>query len=374
MRCIVIGAGIIGTTVAWRLAQRGDAVTLLDRAVPGAGTSSTTFAWVNASGKDPCPRAYYELNSAGMAAHRRLAAEFGDAPWLVPTGALEWETSPAGLERLAARARRLADWDYNVRHLTRHEVERLEPDLLLGPDAQEVIFYPDEAHIFPSIYIACLLRAAGAHGTVLRANTDVVEIATTGGRASGVVTRSGERLDADAVICCCGRWTPDILRSVGADLPLISPAPAGSEAVGLLVRTAAVVADVRRVLLGPSGLAMRPDGGGHLLLHSDVYDRAVSADLEVSPATPTAIDLLWAARPLVRHMQQTPIDSAVIGIRPIPADGFSAVGRVASVDGLYVIVTHSGVTLAPILAELAASEVHGAVERLLEPFRPDRFL
>ncbi len=73
-------------------------------------------------------------------------------------------------------------------------------------------------------------------------------------------------------------------------------------------------------------------------------------------------------------MQQTPIDSAVIGIRPIPADGFSAVGRVASVDGLYVIVTHSGVTLAPILAELAASEVHGAVERLLEPFRPDRFL
>jgi len=61
------------------------------------------------------------------------------------------------------------------------------------------------------------------------------------------------------------------------------------------------------------------------------------------------------------------------GIRPIPNDGFSAVGWTPGFDGLYVVVTHSGVTLAPILAELAASEVHGSSEELLAPFRPDRF-
>lgn len=369
MRCIVIGAGIIGTTVALRLAQRGDVVTLLDRAAPGAGTTGTTFAWINASAKELRP--YFELNVAGMAAHERLSAEFEGAPWLGPTGGLEWETG-AGKQRLAARAAQLADWGYSVRHLSRREVERLEPDLLLGPDVQEAVFYPDEGFIFPSIYLACLLRAARERGAALRWGVEVTAIATVGGRVSGVVTRSGERLPADAVICCCGRWTSDILRSVGATLPLVSPATAGSEAVGLLVCTSAVVAEMRRVL-HPPGMALRPDGGGHLLVQSDARDREVTIDTPMAPPPPPAAALLDAARPLVRNMQFARIESATLGIRAIPVDGVSAVGRVPAVAGAYVLVTHSGVTLAPALADLAARELHGAEEPLLAPFRPDRF-
>ena len=371
MRCIVVGAGIIGTTVAWQLTQCGDAVTLLDRNVPGAGTTGTTFAWLNASTKEPRP--YFELNVAGMRAHRRLADELGEAPWLVSTGNLEWETSLAEQQMLAARAARLAEWGYRARHLTRREAERLEPDLLLPPDVEEMVFYPDEGFLFPHVYLACLLRASRANGAVLRLAEDVVEIGSDGGRVSGVVTRSGARLPADVVICCCGRWTPDIVRTVGASLPLVSPAPAGSEAVGLLVRTAAVVADVRRVV-HPPGLALRPDGGGHLLLHGDAYDREVSMDLPLSPPPQAAARLVEAVRPLVRHMQRTHLETAAVGIRPIPADGFSAVGWLPTVEGAYVVVTHSGVTLAPILAELAAREVHGTIETPLAPFRPDRLI
>src|SRR5579871_5215495 len=117
MTCIVIGAGMIGATVALRLAQQGAAVTLLDGQGPGMGTSGTSFAWVNASSKEP--HAYYALNAAGVAAHARLAAELADAPWLVPTGNLEWATSASGQEQLAARAGRLSEWACAVRHLTR---------------------------------------------------------------------------------------------------------------------------------------------------------------------------------------------------------------------------------------------------------------
>ena len=370
MRCIVVGAGIVGVTVAWRLAQRGGAVTLLDRALPGAGTTGTSFAWVNASSKEPRP--YFELNAAGMVAHARLAAEFGDAPWLVPTGNLEWDTTPDGRGQLVARASQLKEWGYDVRHLTRREVERLEPDLLMDQDVQEVVFYPDESFIFPSTYLACLVRAASERGCVLRFGEEVVEIMTTGGHASGVVIRSGAQLHADVVICCCGRWTSDVLRTVGVALPLVPLSPTGSEAVGLLVRSSAVTADVRRVI-HPPGLAIRPDGGGRLLLHGSAFDREVSADLPMSPPPSIATKLVGAVRPLVRYMQHASIESAAIGIRPIPVDGFSAVGRIPSIDGIYVIVTHSGVTLAPILAELAVSEIHGSVETALDPFRPDRF-
>jgi glycine/D-amino acid oxidase-like deaminating enzyme len=347
-------------------------VTLLDRALPGAGTTATTFAWLNASAPS-LHGPYHALHAAGMAAHARLAAELAPAPWYVPSGHLQWETSRAGALRLAERVRELQGWGYPARYLTRSEVARLEPDLLLGPDVEQVVFYPDEGFVFPSLYLAGVLRAAQGYGAVLRCHAEVAEILTAGGRAGGVVLCSGERLTADVVLCCAGRWTPDLLRCIDIDLPLVSWATAGSAAVGLLVRTAPVVADVRHVITA-GDLAMRPDGGGRLLLHSEATDRAVSMDTPTTPAPSAARALLETARPLVRNMQQTPVESAAVGIRPIPLDGLAVAGWAGRCEGVYVVVTHGGVILAPILAELAAGEVHGAIEPSLAPFRPDRFV
>jgi glycine/D-amino acid oxidase-like deaminating enzyme len=72
-------------------------------------------------------------------------------------------------------------------------------------------------------------------------------------------------------------------------------------------------------------------------------------------------------------MQHTSVEAASVGLRPLPVDGLTIAGWVPVVAGLYVIVTHSGVTLAPILAELAAREVEGALDPALAPFRPERF-
>src|ERR1700678_1556306 len=63
-RVLVIGAGIIGSSIAYHLARRGARVTLFDRTGPAAGTTRNSFAWLNSSGKSP--RTYYELNYAGM--------------------------------------------------------------------------------------------------------------------------------------------------------------------------------------------------------------------------------------------------------------------------------------------------------------------
>ena len=65
---------------------------------------------------------------------------------------------------------------------------------------------------------------------------------------------------------------------------------------------------------------------------------------------------------------------AVVGVRALTADLLPAVGWTYATSGVYVAVTHSGVTLAPVLGELIAAEVAGgADERLLRPFRPTRF-
>jgi len=92
IKTIVIGAGVMGASVAYRLAQAGAAVTVLEATRVGGGTSGISFAWTNAHNKPPKP--YHDLNVAGMKAHAALADEFGATPWWHGGGSLEWEAEP----------------------------------------------------------------------------------------------------------------------------------------------------------------------------------------------------------------------------------------------------------------------------------------
>src|SRR5713101_3692282 len=71
-RCAVVGAGVLGACVAARLAEAGIGVTLLERAQPGHAATRSSFAWLNAN--DKAPRAYHDLNHAGMRAWAGLSA------------------------------------------------------------------------------------------------------------------------------------------------------------------------------------------------------------------------------------------------------------------------------------------------------------
>ncbi|SRR6266516_3286941 len=372
MRCIVIGAGIIGACTALRLAQQGAQVTLVEANQPGGGTSGTSFAWVNASGKRP--RAYFELNVAGMRAHRRLVAEWQHAPWFVPTGNLTWKDAPDGHERLVKQTEELREWGYAVELLSPHQVVRdLEPDLLIERTVEAVAFYPDEGHVYPGLLLTYLLRAARSFGVELCSDAKVSDFQTRGNQVSGIVLASGSRIDADVIVCCCGHWTGAVLRYVGVDLPLVSPLAQDSPAVGLLVLSSGICVDIRRVVHAP-GVNIRPDGSSRLLLHSDELDRRVTLLTQLSPPPQAAEALLGRASKVVRNMERAHVESATLGIRPIPADGLPVVGWTPGVEGLYVIVTHSGVTLGPALAEMATREINGATEKMLAPFRPDRLL
>src|SRR2546429_6435951 len=109
MKAIVIGAGMVGANVAYRLAQAGASVTILDAGRPGGGTSGSSFAWLNAFSKTP--REYFDLNVASMHEHVALREEFGGAPWLTFVGNLVW-ADEAGRAALRANAERLNAWGY----------------------------------------------------------------------------------------------------------------------------------------------------------------------------------------------------------------------------------------------------------------------
>jgi glycine/D-amino acid oxidase-like deaminating enzyme len=117
------------------------------------------------------------------------------------------------------------------------------------------------------------------------------------------------------------------------------------------------------------GVLIRPAGGGRLLVSSNAFDLELTGELPGPGADDRLVTLLGSR---VRGAEQAGVEKTWICERAIPADLLPVVGR--ALDGLYVVATHSGVTLAPALAQLVASEVLEDSDRgELRPFRPGRF-
>ena len=255
LRCVVVGSGVVGVMVALRLAERGAGVTLVDASLPGSGTSGTTFAHVNASYAGYWD--YFELRAAGVAGYRRLRAELGSAPWLVDTGFLQVERSPQKHGELGRHADRLREAGYSVARLRPDGVRRLEPELVVPSDVEEIFFYPDEGYVEVQAMLAHLLRAAAPLGVGVRRNDRVVGFQVAGDRVRGVTLESGERIAADVVVCSCGRWTDAVLALAGVEVAVMAPDTPGSTAPGLIVVSSPVVGDLRRVVCA-DGMNVRP--------------------------------------------------------------------------------------------------------------------
>ena len=165
-RIVVIGAGVMGASVAYRLAMAGASVTVLEAGRIGGGTSTCSFAWTNSNDKKP--RAYHDLNVAGMKAHAALAEEFGATPWWHGGGNVEW-TAPEDRAALQAKVERLLAWGYAAEWITPRQLLELEPDIdpaQIG-DAP-IAYYPDDGWLDPVVYIAAMLGA----GAVARRDGD----------------------------------------------------------------------------------------------------------------------------------------------------------------------------------------------------------
>jgi D-hydroxyproline dehydrogenase subunit beta len=363
---VVIGAGVVGCSVAHRLAERGVQVTVVDAGDRREGASWRSFAWVNASSKRPF--AYFRLNHLGLQAHRRLGG-----PWWVPSGHLEWAADPVGEGELLAEAEELAGWGYGVEVLSPGEAAKREPALAVPARVEAVVAHPEEGYVLAPALVDGVRALSSSLGTTFVDGQTVRRVRTRNARVTGVELEDGTELEAERVICCAGRWTEELLAPLGARAPLVPADHPGSPALGLMLRTTPVGAAPSRVVhAGPVGV--RPDGEGRLLLHSTDVDRKLRPDTPAEVDQPLAGQILEQARQVVPALREASIESVKLGRRVLPEDGLSIVGWAPGVEGLYVVATHSGVTMAPALGELVAKEVAlGVAIEELEPFRPTRF-
>lgn len=366
-RIVVVGAGLYGAAVAAALSRRGARVSVVDIGAPGGGTSGRTFSWTNSCGKQP--RTYHDLNVAGMAAHRRLAAEVSGADWYHETGNLEWGADADARDELRRKVAGVRAYGYAACWLDRAATLRLEPDLNPAelPD-DGIAYFPHEGWLEPVRLVAHLLARAVTAGAEVIRGDGVTAVEVTGGGVRAVRLASGRRLAAHAVVNCAGPAAARVAELAGLTLPMRNTR-------GVLVYTAPVAVSVARVVHAPR-VHLRPDGGGRLLLHSFDGDGGVrvgdGGEIHVDPA---GVDRVVAAgRALYPGIGDTAVESVRVGERPIPGDGLPVLGRAAGLPNFHFAVSHSGATLCLHAGDLVAAEVlggdHGDV---LGPYRHDRF-
>ncbi len=353
-RVIVIGAGVMGASAAYRLAQAGADVTVLEATRVGGGTSGSSFAWTNAHRKPPKP--YHDLNVAGMKAHAALREEFGATPWWHGGGSLEWVPES---DRTAQRenVEQLQAWDYAAEWIDRKQALELEPDI--DPAAigdAPVAYFPEEGWLDPVVYAHAMLAAAQRrHGARVRCGVRVADLVMQADRVTGVRTTDGAVHEADMVVNCAGRWINEAVREAGLHLPL-------APTVGLLVFTPPVASSLSRVI-HTSVINARPDGAGRLMLHWDLTDSTLRIDSAISPSMPQARDMVRQARIVLPSIGNVEPEAVRIAVRPMPADHYSAVGPVPRVSGYYLAITHSGVTMSPFLGAAVADEIMRGQQR-----------
>lgn len=348
---IVIGAGVIGASIAWHLTMAGARVTVISESGAGGVATPNSFAWINASWGNP--EIYFRLRTRAMAEWKRLANELPGLP-LAWCGGLCFDLPT---DRLEAYAAEHSSWGYGIERVGRDRAAQIEPNLVEPPEF--AVYVAEEGVAEPVAAAKALLADAERRGARVVSGT-IDRLALFNGKVTGVVI-SGETMAADEVVIAAGASAPAIAATIGITLPIETPA-------GLIVHSR----PYKKLLNGlvhAEKLHMRQTAEGRIIAGSDF----AGGDPGENPDA-TARDLFAATKAALRGADGLELDFHTVGYRPNPVDGFPIIGRAEGVAGVYVAVMHSGITLAPAVGLFATREIlDGERDPLLAPYGLSRF-
>ncbi|WP_031481127.1 NAD(P)/FAD-dependent oxidoreductase [Streptomyces bicolor] len=334
MSVVVVGAGIVGASVAYHLARRGAPVTLIDRApAPATGATGGSFAWIGGRGGH-WPGGAEDLRGSVLADHRRLEAELPDVAvrW---SGSLRWDGAPVGAEPGEGRFRVGADG-----------IRALEPGLREPPEW--AVHTPSDGGLDAVAVTGALVRAARGLGARMVLGAAGVALKTVDGRVLGVTSSAGFH-PASTVVLAAGTGVRGLLTPLGLELP-IEASPAR------LVRLTAPSGLVRAIVAGPE-FEVREVREGRLLM--------------TVPPTSSADRALRRLQASFHGADGCRVLDTRVSARPMPADG-PLVGHLVPDGSVYLAVLHSAVTLAPTVGRLVAQElVTGESAEELRRCRPE---
>jgi glycine oxidase len=362
----VVGAGVIGLSIAWRLALRGVATAVFERASAGAGASLAATGMLAAAAEhEP---GCHDLLALALDSQRQwpqfraaLEAQSGGDIDFRQGGTLVVALSRDEVERLRFRYDLHKRCGLPTRFIGGPEVRALEP--ALRPSVAAGLYCADDHQVDPRLVMAALRAAYVAAGGRLCEQCAVTGVDLEGGRVAGLATaRGGCR--ARTVVLTAGAWTGDLLPS-GLTVPV---RPLKGQA--LAVRTTRDTGTLAHVVWTEQ-IHMAPKGDGRLIVGATVEERGFDDTVTAGGL----FALLEGARRAFPAIEEMAIEAVWTGFRPSSIDDAPILGP-TSIPGLVLATGHhrNGYLLAPATASaIEALIADGALPVLAQPFALDRF-
>jgi len=370
---VVIGAGAIGLAVAWRAAQSGLRVIVLERDAAGGGASRVAAGMLAPIAEaTPGEEPLLELGLRSALAYGDFVSELAAASGAEGDGAGVGYTrcgtllvardadEAAALERELELRRRFG---LAVTRLRASQARRLEPGL--APSLRLAVEVADDHAIDPRALTRALVAAIPRAGGEVREHTEVAAVDCAGDRVSGVRLADGSLVEAERVVVAAGAWSTQLAGIPPAARVLVRPVkgqilrlhdPAGP---GLLTR-----------VIRMGGSYITPRGDGRYVIGATSEERGFDTTVTAG----AAFELLRDASELVPGISELVLDELSAGLRPGTPDNLPLIGA-GALDGLLWATGHrrGGILLAPITAELIVRELRGEErDPLAVAFSPER--
>ncbi len=335
----------MGSASALALARRGDTVTVLERAVPGAEASSAAAGILGAQAEAHAPGAETDLFLHSRALYDAFAAD------LVASTGIDVGFRTCGVlrvgdeDKVVDEVRWQREAGLSVERFDAAALRTLEPSL--SRTLSGGVRFAGDAQIEPAKLFRAVQIAATRAGVTYRPGTQVRRVVVENGRARGVALEDGSFVAADVVVLAAGSWSTLV---EGIDLPRDAVQPARGQIVELSLR----MPPLRHVVFG-EGVYLVPRDDGRVLLGSTLELVGYTKDVTARGVR----DLLVAATRVCPALEDASFSGAWSSFRPFPKEGRVLLGR-SSIDGLVHATGHhrNGILLAPATARIVAAACH----------------
>lgn len=333
---IIVGAGVLGASIAYHVAATGRAVTIIERGTVASGVTSASFGWVGLA--KSTATAYQDPLRARAAEHfARLRRDLAHGITVPGDGAISWESSPAETRAFVDEHRSIG---HDIELVTRAVALEREPTLRDAPEV--VALARGDVAVNAADFTRSMLRDAVSRGARLLEGTEVTGITHNERRVTGIRTADGAILGS-TVVLAGGTATAALAAPLGVAVE-VDASPS------CLLTFTAPGPMLRGILSTPEFEIRQP--ASHTLLGAE----DVPLGFEGSPRD-LATETLAAIRSGLRGGEHVALLDARIGSRPVPRGKTPLVGFTERIDGLYLAVAHPGVILAAAIGERAAEEL-----------------
>lgn len=373
---VVIGAGIIGASVAWHLSEKKVDVLVLDKSDPCSGTSGACDGMVFLQSKKP--GVHLALAMAGRRKFDTLARELDADIELRCRGGIMAVTSTAELTAVTRFIQEQNRAGLGVSLLDARQARDLEP--CLSKDILAATFCPLDAQVNPIYLTLAFLDAARRHGARVLSRTPVRDIRITQQGVYAIDTPGGI-IETRTIVNAAGVHAPFIGKMVGLEIPItprrgqiLVTGPLPPLLTRCLISAGYVAAKYSPEIAGTGsmGISIEQTARGNFLLGAT----REFAGFDTATTLTAAKKILSRTLAVIPGLENARIIRTFAGLRPFTPDGLPILGHVSSRPGFIMAAGHEGdgIALSPVTGQIIAELITGTAPGIsLAPFCLERF-